>query len=81
MRGLPGSSPPRTHKPAHFPLKEAPLEHAWSMSHGFRGYIDSLGPQLAAEFQARLLAGLERLQADDGITFDSTVDFTRMRKA
>ena len=46
-----------------------------------RRYIDSLGPQLAAEFQARLLAGLERLQSDDGITFDSTVDFTRMRKA
>jgi ubiquinone/menaquinone biosynthesis C-methylase UbiE len=53
----------------------------WCMSHGFRGYIDSLGPKLAAEFRARLLAGLERLQATGGITLNGTAGFTRMRKA
>ncbi len=52
----------------------------WSMSHGFRGYVDSLGPQLAAEFQARMFAGLDRIHASGGITLDRTVDFIRMRK-
>jgi hypothetical protein len=50
------------------------------MSHGFRGYIDSLGPQLAGEFRVRLLAGLERMHASGGITVDSTAGFRRMRK-
>lgn len=50
------------------------------MSHGFRGYADSLGPELAAEFQARMFAGLERIHADGGITVDRTVAFNRMRK-
>ena len=51
------------------------------MSHGFRGYIDSLGPDLAGEFRARLFAGLERMQANGGVTLDGTASFTRMRKA
>lgn len=50
------------------------------MSHGFRGYIDSLGPELAAEFPAGLFAGLEQMHASGDIALDSTVAFTRMRK-
>jgi ubiquinone/menaquinone biosynthesis C-methylase UbiE len=53
----------------------------WSMSHGFRGYVDSLGPELAGEFRARMFAGLERIHANGGITLDSSVAFYRMRKA
>jgi hypothetical protein len=53
----------------------------WSMSHGFRGYVDSLGPELGAEFRARMLAGLAQVQTDDGIPIHSAVDFHRMRKA
>jgi hypothetical protein len=51
------------------------------MSHGFRGYVDSLGPELAAEFRARMFAGLERMHANGGITLDSAVAFHRMHKA
>jgi hypothetical protein len=51
------------------------------MSHGFRGYVDSLGPRLAAEFRTRMLAGLERVHASGAITLDGTVAFTRARKA
>jgi hypothetical protein len=53
----------------------------WSTSHGFRGYVDSLGPRLAAEFRTRMLAGLERVHASGAITLDGTVAFTRARKA
>jgi hypothetical protein len=35
----------------------------------------------SVKFRARLFAGLERMQADGGITFDSGVGFSRMRKA
>ena len=50
------------------------------MSHGFRGHVYSLGPQLAGEFRARLFAGLERMQADGGITVSNGAAFTRARK-
>jgi hypothetical protein len=53
----------------------------WCMSHGFRGYVESLGPELAREFRTRMFAGLERVHSDGGITVDRTVAFTRMRKA
>jgi ubiquinone/menaquinone biosynthesis C-methylase UbiE len=66
---------------AAFAIRDPQHYWDWSMSHGFRGYIDSLGPDLAGEFRARLFAGLERMQANGGITLDGTVSFTRMRKA
>lgn len=50
------------------------------MSHGFRGFVDSLGPELAGEFQDRMLAGLEGARTDGGIIMDRTVAFTRIRK-
>jgi ubiquinone/menaquinone biosynthesis C-methylase UbiE len=59
-------------------------QHYWdfSMSHGFRGWVDSLGPELAEEFRTRLFAGLERMHANGGITLDNmAATFYRMRKA
>jgi ubiquinone/menaquinone biosynthesis C-methylase UbiE len=58
-------------------------QHYWdfSMSHGFRGWVDSLGPELAEELRTRMFAGLERMHANGGITLDNTVTFYRMRKA
>jgi hypothetical protein len=50
------------------------------MSHGFRGHVHSLGPQLAAEFRTRLFAALEQLQADGCITASFGAVFTRARK-
>lgn len=58
-------------------------QHYWDfvMSHGFRGHVYSLGPQLAAEFRTRLFAALEQLQADgDGITASFGAVFARARK-
>ncbi len=66
---------------ASFAIRDPQHYWAWSMSHGFRGYVDSLGPRLAAEFQARMLTGLERVHASGGITLDGTAAFTRARKA
>ncbi|MBQ0862167.1 hypothetical protein ACH4RA_03050 [Streptomyces smyrnaeus] len=51
------------------------------MSHGFRGFVDSLGPGLAEELRTRMFEGLERLHADGGITINATAAFNRMRKA
>jgi ubiquinone/menaquinone biosynthesis C-methylase UbiE len=66
---------------AAFAIRDPQHYWDWSMSHGFRGYIDSLGPDPAAEYRDRLLTGLERMQANGGITVDSTVGFSRMRRA
>ena len=58
-------------------------QHYWDfvMSHGFRGHVYSLGPQLAAEFRTRLIAALEQLQADGGgITASFGAVFARARK-
>lgn len=66
---------------ATFAIRDPQHYWDWSMSYGFRGYIDSLGPRLAGEFRARMFAGLERMHASSGITVDSTVSFSRMRKA
>lgn len=52
----------------------------WLMSHGWRGHVYSLGPQLAAEFRTRLFAALEQLQADGGITVSFGAAFARARK-
>jgi len=57
-------------------------QHYWDfvMSHGFRGHVYSLGPQLAAEFRTRLFAALEQLQADGGgITASFGAVFARAR--
>ena len=66
---------------ATFALRDPQHYWDWSMSHGFRGYVDSLGPRLGGEFRARMFAGLERMQASGGITVDDTIVFSRMRKA
>jgi SAM-dependent methyltransferase len=66
---------------ASFAIRDPQHYWDWSMSHGFRGYVDSLGPRLAAEFRTRMLAGLERGHASGAITLDGTVAFTRARKA
>jgi hypothetical protein len=42
--------------------------------------VDSLGSELSTEFQARLLAGLERLQTSGGITVEPDVVLTRAHK-
>jgi ubiquinone/menaquinone biosynthesis C-methylase UbiE len=65
---------------AAFALRDPQHYWDWSMSHGFRGYVDSLGPQLGGEFRVKMFAGLERLHASVGITLDSSVVFTRMHK-
>lgn len=49
---------------------------AWSMSHGFRGFVDSLGPELGAEFRDRMFAGLRGLHNTGGITVEPNVAFT-----
>ncbi len=49
---------------------------SWSMSHGFRGFVDSLGTELAAEFRDRLFAGLRTLHDAGGITVEPNVVFT-----
>jgi ubiquinone/menaquinone biosynthesis C-methylase UbiE len=66
---------------ATFAIRDPQHYWDWSMSHGFRGYVDSLGPELAGEFRARMFTGLERIHANGGITLDSTVAFYRMHKA
>jgi len=58
-------------------------QHYWDhmMSHGYRGYVYSLGPALAGEFRTRLFAALEQLQADSGgITASFGAVFARARK-
>lgn len=58
-------------------------QHYWDhmMSHGYRGYVYSLGPTLAGEFRTRLFAALEQLQAGGGgITASFGAVFTRARK-
>lgn len=53
----------------------------WMMSHGMRAFVESLGPELAAEFRTRMLAGLRHLYDDDGgLTLDAEVAFDRMLK-
>lgn len=65
---------------ASFAMRD-PLHYwDWSMSHGFRGFVESLGPELAEEFRARMFAGLERLHVDGGIVVNAAVAFNRMRK-
>jgi hypothetical protein len=66
---------------ASFAIRDPRHYWDWSMSHGFRGYVESLGPRLAAEFRARMLAGLERVHASGAITLDGAAAFTRARKA
>jgi ubiquinone/menaquinone biosynthesis C-methylase UbiE len=66
---------------ASFAIRDPQHYWDWSMSHGFRGYVESLGPRLATEFRTRMLAGLERLHASGGITLDGAAAFTRARKA
>jgi SAM-dependent methyltransferase len=66
---------------AAFAIRDPEHYWDWSMSHGFRGYVESLGPQLGAELRTRMLAGLEQVHASGGITLDRTVAFTRVRKA
>jgi SAM-dependent methyltransferase len=65
---------------ATFAIRDAQHFWDWNMSHGFRGFIESLGPQLAEEFRATLFAGLERMQAEGGIKLTSVVAFNRMNK-
>ena len=57
-------------------------QHYWDhmMSHGYRGYVYSLGPTLAGEFRTRLFAALEQLQADGCITASFGAVFARARK-
>jgi ubiquinone/menaquinone biosynthesis C-methylase UbiE len=58
-----------------------PQQHCdWNMSHGFRGFVESLGPELAEEFRTRMFAGLQHLHAEGGITVNAAVAFYRMRK-
>jgi SAM-dependent methyltransferase len=66
---------------AIFAMRDPQHYWDWSMSHGFRGYVDSLGPELAGEFRARMFAGLEQMHANGGIAVDRPVAFNRMRKA
>jgi ubiquinone/menaquinone biosynthesis C-methylase UbiE len=65
---------------AVFTMRDPQHYWDWSMSHGSRSYVDSLGPELAGEFRARMLAGLERMHANGGITVDRPIVFYRMRK-
>lgn len=52
----------------------------WNMSHGFRGFVESLEPELAEEFKTRMFEGLARLHAAGGIVVQSTVAFTKVWK-
>ena len=65
---------------ASFPMRDPQHHWDWNMSHGFRGFVDSLGPELAEEFRTRMFAGLEGVHASGGIVVDATVAFNRMRK-
>lgn len=63
-----------------FAMRDPQHHWDWSMSHGFRGYVDSLGEELAAEFRERMFAGLQHVHAKGGITVSATIAFNRMRK-
>ncbi|HTT91105.1 MAG TPA: methyltransferase domain-containing protein, partial [Acidimicrobiales bacterium] len=65
---------------ASFALRDAQHFWDWNMSHGFRGFVESLGARLAEEFRARVFAGLEPMQAEGGIFLTSVVAFNRMIK-
>jgi ubiquinone/menaquinone biosynthesis C-methylase UbiE len=68
------------HAQASFAMRDPQHYWDWSMSHGFRGFVTDLGPELADEFRTRMFEGLERVHADGGITLDATAAFNRMRK-
>ncbi len=65
---------------ASFEMRDAQHHWEWNMSHGFRGFVESLGPELASEFKTRMFAGLENIHASGGITVNAKVAFNRMRK-
>jgi len=66
---------------AAFPLRDPRHFWDWCMSSEAAASIESLGPELASEFRARLFAGLGRIHASGGIIVDSTVALTRMHQA
>jgi ubiquinone/menaquinone biosynthesis C-methylase UbiE len=66
---------------ATFAIRDPQHYWDWSMSHGFRGYVDSLGPELAGEFRARMFAGLERMHANGGITVECSASSGSARPA
>ncbi|MEV0615611.1 methyltransferase domain-containing protein [Nonomuraea sp. NPDC050404] len=63
-----------------FELRDPQHYWDWNMSHGFRGFVESLGPELAEEFRAKVFEGLARLHADGGIVMRSAAAFYRMRR-
>jgi ubiquinone/menaquinone biosynthesis C-methylase UbiE len=65
---------------ASFAMRDPQHHWDWNMSHGFRGFVESLGPDLAGEFRTRMFEGLERVHASGGITVNATVAFNRMHK-
>lgn len=65
---------------ASFAMRDPQHHWDWNMSHGFRGLVEFLGPELAEEFRTRMFAGLERVHADGGIVINAAVAFNRMRK-
>lgn len=65
---------------ASFPIRDPQHYWDWRISHGFRGYINSLRPQLAADFRAGMLTGLQRMHDNGGITLNDIINFARTRK-
>jgi ubiquinone/menaquinone biosynthesis C-methylase UbiE len=60
-----------------FPVRDAQHHWDWNMSHGFRGFVESLGPELAREFRDRMLAGLRGLETTGGLAVEAAIAFNR----
>lgn len=63
-----------------FPVRDPQHYWIWQMSHGFRGYVQVLGTDLAIEFRRRLFVGLEAIHADGDLAVVRTATFDKVRK-
>lgn len=54
----------------HLPVESPRQLWDFQMSHGFAGFVESLGDEDADELRRRALAELDRMQADGGIVLD-----------
>lgn len=72
----------RQHRPSiTFSYRDPQHYWDWLLSHGFRGFVDSLEPALAGELRSRLMAELLHLHVQGGITTEPDVAFTIASKA
>jgi SAM-dependent methyltransferase len=72
----------RQHRPSiSFSYRDPQHYWDWLLSHGFRGFLDSLVPTLASEFRFRLMDELQHLHEESDITTEPDVVFTAATRA